>query len=109
MKNSQVQKKTTRHKEEKNEVAKLLSPVQKNAVDPELVNELPLRMSEMNSFIHVIHVSLETDLYDETFYRKHVGQMMYLFEKRFNELQVLVGELVNREWDSRKETAKIVT
>jgi hypothetical protein len=97
-----------RKRKEKNEVAKLLLNVQKNAVDTDLANELPLRMSEMDSFIQVIHAALESDLHDESFYRKHVGQIMYLFEKRFDELQILVGALVDKEWAARKKAAKIV-
>lgn len=108
-KSQQIKKPSeARKKEAINEVAKLLSSVQSKSVYSDLLNELPLRMSEMNSFLQVIHASLESGSHDESFYRKHVEQIMWLLEKRFDELQVLVGALIDKEWASRRKTTPIV-
>jgi hypothetical protein len=82
---------------EKNEVSELLSDVRKIHGDPDLVNALQLRMNELNSFIQVIRASLESDSFDETFYRDHVGQVMYLLEERYDELQVMVDALIKEK------------
>jgi len=95
-------------KKEKNEVAKLLSRIQKKSVWKDLVDEVPLRMIEMNSLLQIVHAAIGDGNHDASFYRKHVGQTMFLIEKRFDELQIMVDALVDKEWDAMKEAKKTV-
>ncbi len=89
-------------KKEKNAVAELLHGVKKTNTDPDLVNAIQLRMHEMDSFIQVMHAAMESDNYDESFYREHVSGMTCLLEERFNDIQILVDALIQERTEKTR-------
>jgi len=103
MRMQHIKKLIKKEEKEKNAVVELLLGVKKAYVDPDLVNAVPIRMSEINAFIQVIHGALESDLHDESFYKQNVGGVMHLLEERFDELQVMVDALLTEHWDNKKK------
>jgi len=100
-----IKKMAEDRKKDKNEVADLLAGVRRTQGDSELINDVPLRMSEINSLIVVMQAALETS-YDEDFYKAHIGRLARTLEGKFDELQVLIDALVAEKWAREK---KIVT
>ncbi len=94
----QMVKRVGNQKKNENAVEVLLRGVRKDHTDPDLLNEIPLRLTEIRSLIRVVHAALEADLYDESFYREHVGSTMYLFEERFDDLQKMVKTIIDEKW-----------
>lgn len=101
MKLHKIKELTKDLKKEKNTVAELLSGYRRTCGGAGLVNDLRLRMDEIDSFILVIHSSLENKDHDESFYREYVGNLMYLFEQRFDELQIMIDALIEENADKK--------
>jgi hypothetical protein len=102
---TRIKKLVADKRKEKNEVADLLSGVRRIQGDPAIVNDIPLRMDEINSLIAVMQAALETD-YDEDFFKRYIGGVARLLEDRFDELQILVDVLVKEKWEREKKPVK---
>lgn len=106
MKLQRIKERAKDWKKENHEVAELLSKFGVSG-EQDLLNALPLRMDELESFLRVIHASLEAGTYDERFHRVHIGRIMYLIEERFAVFQILVDELIRRQREINKKIPEI--
>ena len=104
-----IKKRLKEEKKEKktNAVLNLISDYQRAFSDNNLIDSIQLRMHEIDSFISVVHAAMQTDLYDEDFYRKQVQTSFWLLEERYDELQLMVNKLIE-ENIAQKATDKAV-
>jgi hypothetical protein len=92
---------------EPHEVAELLHNVRKLQDDSDIGETITSRMYEISSMIGVIQAAYDSKDHDETFYRENIGGLMYLFERRFEDLDILVEALIeeNSAMRSRAKAA----
>jgi hypothetical protein len=81
---------------EPHETAELLHNVRKLQDDSEIDETITSRMYELSAMIGVIQAACESKEHDETFYQESIGGLMYLLERRFEDLDVLVGALIEK-------------
>ena len=93
-----IKKRLKEAKKEKktNAVLNLISDYHKAFSDNNLIDSIQLRMHEIDSFISVVHAAMQSNLYDEDFYRKQVQTSFWLLEERYDELQLMVSELIGK-------------
>ena len=87
---------------EKHPVAELLHNVRKMQDEAELGDAIPLRMGEISSMIAIVKAACECGDHDESFYQEEVGRFMYLFERRFEDLEIMTEALIEENVDLKK-------
>jgi hypothetical protein len=87
---------------EKHPVAELLQNVRKMQDEAELGDAIPLRMGEISSMIAVIKAVCACGDHDESFYQEEIGRLMYLFERRFEDLEIMTEALIYENADLKK-------
>jgi len=76
----------------------ILHSVLRHQVDDDILNTIPLQLMEIDSLIKVLQAACENQLYDESFYQKHISSVLYLLQKRFENLSAMVNSNVDKQF-----------
>lgn len=85
----------------------MLEGVRRTQGAAEIIDDVPMRMDEINSMIHVMREAAEFSPSDESFYQQHITKMLYSLGSKFDELQVLIDAILKEKWEREKKPVKV--